>query len=153
MVLVSQRIRVFQRPPTRPSTQPQLEPQLNPNLTRVGVRVGVQCLNAIYFRAIWTSTHTSTLPLICYYKQQHVNNMQHQLEYQPWHPPLTSTRSRQRSTTLTLSQAPQQQWQQQNSTISAATTQIQQRNGSNKGLSFWLVFSLFFYILLNNFYI
>ena len=58
--------RVFQRPPTRPSTQPQLEPQLNPNLTRVGVQVGVQCLNAIYFRAIWTSTHTSTSPLICH---------------------------------------------------------------------------------------
>ena len=65
----------------------QLNPQLNPNLTRVGVQVGVQCLNAIYFRAIWTSTHTSTSPLMScdYYKQQHVNNMQHQLEYHPPH--------------------------------------------------------------------
>ena len=44
----------------------QLNPQLNPNLTRVGVQVGVQCLNAIYFCAIWTSTHTSTSPLICH---------------------------------------------------------------------------------------
>ena len=87
------RNRVFQTSQTRPPTRPQLEPQLNPNLTRVGVRVGVECLNAIYSSLFLTSTHTSTSPGPAsdmsrdYYKQQHVNNTQHQLEYQPWHPP------------------------------------------------------------------